>query len=171
MTFGDGKQGVLRRGEGQKVNGRPLVLSPELGTKIIANVRRCGKLSIAAQAAGVHRSTLSRWMVLGLSGEEPYGQLFHAVEEARGEWAMERVQKIVDAEEWQASAWLLERMPGEAFDRPKLVVDLQALPQMTDDQLEELVVRVFGKAPIDSAIDATPQLPADVANDDGGDNG
>jgi hypothetical protein len=155
----DEAQMVLLPNEGQRVGGRPMLLTDEMRAKIVRNVRRCGKMSIAAQACGIHAKTLARWMKLGLMGHEPFVQLCKDVELARGEWAMERVDRIASAEEWQANAWLLERMNGDSYDRPKLVVDLQRLPEMPMNQLEELVTRVFGQTP--------NALPADVASDAG----
>jgi transposase-like protein len=68
------------------VAGRPLKLTPEVQQKIVAYIRQGAFPWVAAQAAGIGKSTYHRWM---LEGAKAKRGLFHdfwaAVEQARAE--------------------------------------------------------------------------------------
>jgi hypothetical protein len=88
-------------------------------------------LETAAEAAGIHVSTLYRWLDRGLVGEEPYAAFCEAVTRARarGELNLLRTVRIGDGQGVgfggaKASAWLLERTrPAKYAQRVNVKVE------------------------------------------------
>ncbi len=64
-----------------KVGRRPK-LTPTLGRRIAANVRKGAFLKTAAAAVGIDESTLHRWLRRGRKGERPYCQFCQLIEVA-----------------------------------------------------------------------------------------
>ncbi len=99
--------------------GRPSKFVPEAAAVVRAHVRRGSPRHIAANAAGLGRSTLMRWMARGkkeLRGK--FRDFWDALKKAEAEMVIELVQRINAAAErgtWQAAAWTLERRYPEEF--------------------------------------------------------
>ena len=99
--------------------GRPSKFVPEAAAAVLEHVRRGAPRHIAANAAGLGRSTLMRWMARGK--KERRGQFrdfWDALKKAEAELIIELVQRINAAAErgtWQAAAWTLERRHPEHF--------------------------------------------------------
>lgn len=99
--------------------GRPTSLDDTTKVRILAAVEAgCGRRT-AAQAAGVDRSTLMRWLAAGRDGVEPFAAFEAEVRaaEARCELANVATIQAASARTWQAAAWLLERKHPERWAR------------------------------------------------------
>ena len=96
--------------------GRPDGLTEETERRILAVVRTGAPLSVAAEAAGISRSTLHRWRARGQSeGEGRFFELDRALRRAEAEAEARLVAVIARAgdQQWQAAAWILaRRFPG-----------------------------------------------------------
>ena len=91
--------------------GRPK-LEPALTEKIVSLVRAGNYLETAATTAGIHRTTLHRWMRLGRDQKRGrYRKFLTAVEKAQAESESRDVALIAKAAsgDWKAAAWRLER--------------------------------------------------------------
>ncbi len=99
--------------------GRPSKFAPEAAAAVLAHVRRGATRGLAANAAGLGRSTLMRWIARGK--KERRGQFrdfWDALKKAEAELVIELVQRINSAAErgtWQAAAWTLERRYPEYY--------------------------------------------------------
>ncbi len=65
----------------------------------------------AAQCAGIHQSTLEKWIGLARKGVEPYAAFFQEIKEAERHTEEDLLALIREhaIEDWKAGAWLLER--------------------------------------------------------------
>ena len=138
--------------------GRPSKFAPDTAAVVLAHVRRGSPRHVAANAAGLGRSTLMRWLARGK--KERRGQFrdfWDALKKAEAELVIELVQRINAAAErgtWQAAAWTLERRHPEHFSTHakelaalrKEVVDLRKLvppdEQHGRDNLSEVLTRI-----------------------------
>lgn len=122
--------------------GAPLKISRPLIDTIVQSIRRGVTYDVAAQAAGIHRSTLIAWRERGeLDLEEHTDSLFaYFADEltratAAGELGLvERISAhgLVD---WRAAAWLLERRHPERWarrDRLDVEVSERAKPRTVE---------------------------------------
>lgn len=132
--------------------GRPK-LDPAVTQRIVDLVRAGNHLEVAATAAGIHRSTLHRWLKAGkkqLRGR--YRKLLESVEKAQAEAEARDVAIVAKAapEDWKAAAWRLERRaPWRYGFRVQLEVQQQldamldklqkGLPAETYDQVLTLL--------------------------------
>lgn len=92
--------------------GRPDGLSEEVERRILAMVRTGNDLAVAAQAAGISRSTLHRWRARG--AHEGQGRFFEFEQalvraEAEGEARLVTLIARAGEQQWQANAWILTR--------------------------------------------------------------
>lgn len=99
-------------------------LTPELQACIVANIENGNYIAVAAQSAGINKSTHSRWMSKGRNdidrGEDTiYSQYFEAVTTARAKAEVQNVFVIKSAthDTWQAAAWWLERTFPDRWGR------------------------------------------------------
>ena len=99
--------------------GRPSKFSPEAAAAVLEHVRRGATRGLAANAAGLGRSTFMRWMARGKKERRgPFRDFWDALKKAEAESVMELLQRINAAAErgtWQAAAWWLERRYPEEF--------------------------------------------------------
>jgi hypothetical protein len=110
-------------------------LTREVRDEIVRRLASGCTLEVAAEAAGVHRVTASRWLATGREAEaaEADGkrltgmqrdclELLRAEQTARAEVrvkALAAIQKAALAGTWPAAAWLLERLfPDEYAAKP-----------------------------------------------------
>lgn len=95
------------------MSGRRPKLTPELTEQLCALIRDGHYLAHAAEAVGVHRSTVHRWLQRGAEAKSgPYRAFYDAFKKAEAELqqrCLERIQQAADNGTWQAAAWLLER--------------------------------------------------------------
>jgi hypothetical protein len=102
--------------EPRKKTGRPSKRTPEVKQMILEALRGGNYLETAAAYAGVHRSTLNRWM----NEDDPEFQDFRdAVEKARADAIVRNVGVVLAAapKNWQAAAWWLERTNPDKYGR------------------------------------------------------
>lgn len=84
------------------------VRTEENRTLIVSAIKRGASFTIAADAAGIGRTSFYKWRT-----EDEQFEL--AIKKARNECALERLDKITGSDQWQASAWWLERQFPEDF--------------------------------------------------------
>ena len=99
--------------------GRPSKFAPDTAAVVLAHVRRGSPRHVAANAAGLGRSTLMRWLARGKKERRGHFRDFwDALKKAEAELVIELVERITAAAErgtWQAAAWTLERRHPEQF--------------------------------------------------------
>jgi hypothetical protein len=91
--------------------GRPK-LDPLVTQKVCDLIRAGNYLEVAATAAGIHRTTLYRWMHHGRDQKRGrYRKFLSQVEKAQAESESRDVALVAKAasEDWRAAAWRLER--------------------------------------------------------------
>lgn len=104
--------------------GRPTKLTPEVQEKIVSLVRAGNYPEVAAQAAGVGRSTYYDWMRWADEKGKPYSDFSEAVKEAQAaaeSHAVTIIRKAAMDGSWQAAAWFLERSKAERWRRKENV--------------------------------------------------
>ena len=94
--------------------GPPTKLTPEVGDKIIALVRRGSHRDTACATVGVSSRTLRRWLRRASEGGPHslrYKRFAEAMDKAEAEAEAITLSAIVHAgkEDWRALAWILER--------------------------------------------------------------
>ena len=85
---------------------------PELTQRLVDLIRAGNYLEVAATAAGIHRTTLHRWMRHGRAQVRGrYHKFLVAVERAQAESESRDVTIVAKAAstDWRAAAWRLER--------------------------------------------------------------
>lgn len=100
-------------------------LTPELQECIVQNIENGNYISVAAQCAGINKTTHNRWMEKGRNAiergdyENEFAQYFEAVTTARAKAEGTNVFVIKQAthDNWQAAAWWLERTFPERWGR------------------------------------------------------
>ena len=101
--------------------GRPTKLTPALQQKICEAVRAGNYLQTAAAFAGVHKTTLHRWLRFGAEEQRgQYHEFAQAVEKAQADSEARDVALIAKAAGegvWQAAAWRLERKFPDRWGR------------------------------------------------------
>jgi hypothetical protein len=102
--------------------GTPILLTPALQAKIVADVEKGHIIKTVVQAAGISRATYFAWMSKGSAGEEPYAQFFEAVNTARARsqinllnTALAGDPRGVGSGPARAAQWALERMYPKEF--------------------------------------------------------
>jgi hypothetical protein len=105
-----------RSGIGAPGSGGRSALTPEIHRRICDFVRAGSHLNVAAQAAGIDDTTLSRWRTRGKQDEEngiesPYADLRRDLARAEAEAELTGIMRIRRAadEDWRADAWFMER--------------------------------------------------------------
>jgi transposase len=102
--------------------GRPSKLSPEITERICAGIRSGLYLHSAAELAGVHVSTVNRWMAAGADegAEGPHAAFRTAIKKAESETqaaTLDIIRQAAANGTWTAAAWYLERRHPELWGR------------------------------------------------------
>ena len=140
---------------------RPTKLNDEVQRRIVDLVRVGNFLETAAEAAGVERRTVTRWLTRGSEEESgPFREFREAVEKAQAESESRDVALIAKAakDDWQAAAWRLERkFPAKYAVRVRQVIEEElqrildrlerGLDGPTYQRVLELVVSADGARP------------------------
>ena len=110
--------------------GRPSKLTDELCDNICQNIREGNTLQYSVQKEGIHYSTYRLWMKKGEESKTQTGKFFEfyeAIKKAQSEGKNNLVKGIEEhgKKNWQALAWLLERMYPSEFGRTQRV-DMKA---------------------------------------------
>jgi len=91
--------------------GRPTKLTKARAERIVAAVGVGAPRHVAAQSAGIARSTLQQWLARGESSNAPqlYRRFAEDLREAEAGREVEALQNIAAAarEDWRADAWYL----------------------------------------------------------------
>ncbi len=140
---------------------RPTKLNDEVQRKIVDLVRVGNFLETAAEAAGLERRTVTRWLTRGSEEESgPFREFREAVEKAQAESESRDVALIAKAakDDWQAAAWRLERkFPAKYAVRVRQVIEEElkrlldrlesGLDGPTYQRVLELIVTADGRRP------------------------
>lgn len=117
------------------MTGRPTKLNDLTAKKIIDTIAAGGSRAAAAAAAGVHPSTVFRWLAEGRDEASPYREFRERIKGAEAEAEIAMVTVVREAAlkgTWQAAAWWLERRRPKLYalrrDAPK------PLAEMTPEQ-------------------------------------
>ena len=128
-----------------KKKGRPTKFTKERKERIIKAIAAGCTYEMAADYAGISRTTLWGWL---RKGEDPkqksYCTFLNDVKSAEIEGAMVHLGTITaaSAKDWKASAWMLERRHGYSKDRPQQTQEEppQDIPENTLELLREQAV-------------------------------
>jgi hypothetical protein len=118
--------------------GRPK-LDPALTQRLVDLIRAGNYLEVAATAAGIHRSTLHRWMRLGRGQKRGrFHKFLTAVQKAQAESESRDVAIIAKAasDDWKAAAWRLERKQPRRYG-PRVGVMVQQELDAVLDRLKK----------------------------------
>ena len=146
-------------------------LDPAVTQRIVDLIRAGNYLEVAATAAGIHKSTLYRWLRYGRNQVRGrYRRFLVAVEKAQAESEARDVALIAKAAatDWRAAAWRLEKkLPRRYGPRVQISVQ-QELDAVLDrlkaglppDQFERVLEIIAAAEDIppgsDDALDAPP---------------
>lgn len=127
--------------------------SPEIDAAILAKIADGSTQTDAAQAVGIHRTTLSRW-----KSADP--ELAEAMERAESEAKAKLLQLVLSSAggedpDWRAAAWILERRWPDEFGpkaRMQISVDVRG-------EAETLAARLG--VPVDELLREADQLAQD----------
>lgn len=105
--------------------GRPTTLTPQI-TKMICDALELGSyLESAAAYAGVHKTTLHKWLFKGRKVKKGlYADFVSQVDMAIEKSEVRKIQRINKAAEtgdWRADAWMLERKLPKRWGRKETV--------------------------------------------------
>jgi transposase len=96
---------------------RPNLIDEPTVATLLRVMRQTMRHTLAADAAGISRETMRRWLRRGETGEEPYATVRRKMMKAKAERQAELIAKL-DAHgesQWPALAWQLERTAPEEF--------------------------------------------------------
>lgn len=126
---------------------RPSKLTPELRRKICDDIRAGRQVEEAADAAGISRKTLHRWMLRGETTRfGPHREFYVAVRAALVETRAALLQTLRRASRYdaRAAAYLLAR----SYDRVR-----STRPRRRETDVEAAVGRILGEGALDSDDD------------------
>jgi hypothetical protein len=136
------------------VAGRPTKLTPEVHHEVVSYIRAGAFSWVAAQAAGVSKTTFHRWMQRG--SEEQRGPYHAFAEDVRQAQAQARVAAEAEVRRLQPFHWLRygpgRERPGEpGWTEQVVVVDerseqLEALDQMSVQELRRALSKLRVRA-------------------------
>ena len=110
-------------------------LDPLLAQRIVDLIRAGNYLEVAATAAGIHRSTLHRWLHHGRDQQRGrFRRFLTSVEKAQAEAESRDVALIAKAAvtDWKAAAWRLERKNPRKYGARVAVSVQQELDSVLD---------------------------------------
>ena len=120
--------------------GRPTKFTKERKERIVKAIAAGCTYEMAADYAGISRTTLWGWLRKGEDPKEKsYCTFLNDVKSAEIEGAMVHLGTITaaSAKDWKASAWMLERRHGYSKDRPQQTQE--EIPQDIPDNTLELL--------------------------------
>lgn len=137
--------------------GRPTGFTQEIADKILQSVANGNPTKFAANSAGVSEAVVYKWMNYGKHGnpddeyEARFVDFFKNMKIARAKWVEARVAKITFAanQQWQANAWLLERMYPEQFGTDRR--EIRDLKKMLAELMAEVAAVRANRAQLASA--------------------
>lgn len=123
-----------------KKKGRPSKFTKARKDRIILAIAAGCTYEMAADYAGISRTTLWGWLRRGEdSKHKAYCTFLNDVKKAEIEGAMVHLGTITaaSAKDWKASAWMLERRHGYSKDRPQHIQE-ETTPEIPENTLELL---------------------------------
>jgi hypothetical protein len=102
--------------------GRPEKLTAAVHARIVDAIRCGASRAKAAQAAGIDRSTLQRYLARGRGPNAPvrfqkFVEAFKAAEVAAYLASVDSIRQAADRGDWRAAAFMLERRHSDEFGR------------------------------------------------------
>lgn len=94
--------------------------NPEVRKRLVEAVRAGAHYGLAAQYAGIDRTTFQRWLQKGREGDPLFADLVAEIEQAEAQNAVVNlglIRKAAMAGTWQAAAWILERRHPQMYGR------------------------------------------------------
>lgn len=140
----------------KKTTKKPIKRGRKPNTDAMARViEAIGKgctYKLAAQAAGVHETTLTLWCRHGRDGVEPYATFLHDLRVAENKRAEALLENIITAgvKDWRSNAWLLERRYGYRKDAP--LDELKVEPQPIDANVDARTLLVHQSEQLQTAM-------------------
>jgi len=128
-----------------KPKGRPSKFTKPRKERIIKAIAAGCTYEMAADYAGISRTTLWGWLKKGEDPKErAYSTFLNNVKSAEIEGAMVHLGTITEAsaKDWKASAWMLERRHGYSKDRQNTQPEQEQV-EMPDNTLELLKVQAI----------------------------
>ncbi|MBA2269056.1 MAG: hypothetical protein H0W20_00450 [Chthoniobacterales bacterium] len=111
----------------QRVGRQPsLEKDRQLTAQICALLAEGVSIQAAMNLSGICERAYHDWMRRGHLGEEPYFSFLSAASRARDSWKATLVNKVRQADDWRAAAFLLERQFPAEFGS-KVVADVAPL--------------------------------------------
>jgi len=140
-------------------------LEPAVTQRIIDLMRAGNFLEVAAAAAGVHRTTLHRWLRLGRDQKRgKYRKFADAVDRAQAESEARDVALIAKAspEDWRAAAWRLERKAPRRYGQRVQISVQEELDRVLDKLERKLRPEIYEQVlqAMASEDDELPAAPA-----------
>ena len=110
--------------------------------RVIEAIGKGCTYKLAAQAAGVHETTLTLWCRNGEKGRQPYKDFVHDLRVAENKRAEALLENIIKAgvKDWRSNAWLLERRYGYRKDAPLDELKPESKPVEVDVDARTLLV-------------------------------
>jgi len=142
--------------------GRPK-LDHDITQRIVDLIRAGNYLEVAATAAGIHRTTLHRWMRHGRDQVRGrYRKFLTAVEKAQAESESRDVALVAKAAstDWRAAAWRLERKQPRRYGARVQVSVQQELEAVLDRLKKGLDHDTYQKVLELIAAEDTPETPS-----------
>jgi len=128
---------------------RPSKLTDQVTEQVCKAVAMGMTFELAAQYAGISKTTFFRWMRIGEESDEgsPFWEFWHSVKSAESKGALNALTTInraaVDGS-WQAAAWLLERRHKYRKEAPVEEFDTE---QLEDEATPEQVIAAVAELP------------------------
>ena len=99
---------------------RPAKLTLELTKEITSYIHDGNSPTRSATLVGISPSTYFHWMSKGSKKEPGFLEFSESIERAKAQSIVNRVacvSRVADSGNWQAAAWMLERMAPESFGK------------------------------------------------------
>ena len=148
---------------GKRQPGRKLSITPKI-TQIVKEALEDGQtIKTACQMSGICVSTFYQWMDKGEEGREEYVEFMETVKRAEPVIKKVLLDKIKNAEQWQAAAWILERRFSDEWgktdrleisgrDGEAIKVKQELANGLRPDEIEN-IVKVYEKVGIYDRLD------------------
>ena len=101
---------VVKKKAAKRGKGRPTVMTPDKEKEILAILSIGGSRNIACDYVGIGYATLSR----RIESSQVFSE---QVKKAEATGQLKHIKKVDAADQWQASAWMLERKWPDEFGR------------------------------------------------------
>lgn len=127
--------------------GRPVKITPEVTSKILAAVRGGNYIETAAGFAGISKVTLYDWLRKGANASRgPYREFSNALYEALAAAEVFDINTITQAakKDWRAAAWRQERRNPQRWgrkDRAPIEKEEEDIrwEDLTEEELEHVI--------------------------------